>query len=157
MRGWGAIWVAEVGFNNTNLHAHVLVYGPYIEQERLAATWQEVSGNQVAWIQQARVRGPKALLHLLKYVSKPPSDKPEILGQLEVAFHGTRRVHAIGAFFSFAVTEEEFGQTDWLVCPKCGAKLMVLPDRRMIVDLQAEGLPSIGEFWPRSKAKNWVN
>jgi hypothetical protein len=157
MRGWGAIWVAEVGFNNTNLHAHVLVYGPYIEQDRLAATWREVSGNQVAWIQQARVRGPKALLHLLKYVSKPPSDKPEILGQLEVAFHGTRRVHAIGAFFSFAVTEEEFGQTDWLVCPKCGAKLMVLPDRRMIVDLQAEGLPSIGEFWPRSKAKNWVN
>ena len=40
MRGWGAIWVDEVGFSNTNLHAHVLFYGPYIEQERLAATWQ---------------------------------------------------------------------------------------------------------------------
>ncbi len=157
MRGWGAIWVAEVGFNNTNLHAHVLVYGPYIEQDCLAATWREVSGNQVVWIQQARGRGPKALLHVLKYVSKPPSDKPEILGQLEVAFHGTRRVHAVGVFYSFVAAEEDLEEAGWKNCPKCGAILVLLPGRQVVADMQAEGLTSIGEFWPRSKTKNWVN
>ena len=32
-----------------------------------------------------------------------------------------------------------------------------VPGRQMVADMQAEGLTSIGEFWPRSKAKNWVN
>ena len=28
VKGWGAIWCDEVGFDNTNLHAHILLYGP---------------------------------------------------------------------------------------------------------------------------------
>src|SRR5262249_32988083 len=30
VQGWGAIWCDEVGFDNTNLHAHVLFWGPYV-------------------------------------------------------------------------------------------------------------------------------
>ena len=29
-KGWGALSVDEVGFNNLNLHTHILFYGPYI-------------------------------------------------------------------------------------------------------------------------------
>ena len=52
-KDWGAIWCDEVGFNNTNLHAHVLFYGPYIDQARLAEVWNEISGHQVVFIKKA--------------------------------------------------------------------------------------------------------
>jgi hypothetical protein len=61
VKGWGAIWVNEVGFNNTNLHTHVLMYCPYIEKEKLKAIWQKVSGHVVAGIRQSQLIGPKAL------------------------------------------------------------------------------------------------
>jgi hypothetical protein len=48
--GWGAIWCDEVGFDNTNLHAHIIFYGPYISQKELARTWKKISGHQVVWI-----------------------------------------------------------------------------------------------------------
>ena len=46
-KGWGALWCNEVGFNNTNLHAHVLFNGPYIDQSTLAEMGNQVSGNEV--------------------------------------------------------------------------------------------------------------
>jgi hypothetical protein len=36
VQGWGALFCDEVGFNNTNLHAHIIFYGPYVPQYRLA-------------------------------------------------------------------------------------------------------------------------
>jgi hypothetical protein len=154
---WGAICVDEVGFNNTNLHAHILIYCPYIEQARMAAVWREVSGHQVAWIEQAHVFGPKALLHLLKYVSKPPADDPAIIGQLEVAFHGTRRVHALGFFYDFADGDEDNEASEWTTCPKCGAQLVALLGFRPVYQLRSEGLSFIGEFHPVRRRKEWVN
>ena len=47
-RGWGAIWCDEVGFDNTNLHAHVLFYGPYVEQNCLAEVWRQISGFELS-------------------------------------------------------------------------------------------------------------
>ncbi len=46
-KGWGALWCNEVGFNNTNLHAHVLFNGPYIDQSTLAEMENQVSRNEV--------------------------------------------------------------------------------------------------------------
>jgi hypothetical protein len=156
-RGWGAIWVDEVGFNNTNLHAHVLIYCPYIEQKQLALVWQEISGNTVVWINQAHVFGPKALLHLLKYVSKPPASDPEIIGMLEVAFNTAKRVHAIGLFYNFAKGDEDNLESEWKKCPECGADLVVRGREQPISDLVMRGLKFIGEFRPKRKRNKWIN
>jgi len=124
VQGWGALIVDEVGFNNTNLHAHILFYGPYLPQRRIANVWNKVSGNQVVWITLADGKGRGALCYMLKYVSKPPSDDPEIIGNLEVAFHGTRRVHAMGIFYNFKGGEDDCAKNNPLSCPKCGARLV---------------------------------
>ncbi len=157
VQGWGALVVDEVGFNNTNLHAHILFYGPYIEQARLAAVWHEVSGHQVAWINKARVAGSRALLHLLKYVSKPPADDPAIIGKLEVAFHRTKRVHALGFFYNFNKDETDAIDSQWQACPKCSAKLRVVPGLQPVSHFQALGLEFIGSFPIKRKSKEWVN
>ena len=101
VKGWGAIWCDEVGRENTNLHAHILFYGPYIPQTRLAEVWNEISGHQVVYIKESHKRGANALLYMLKYVSKPPTSDPSQIGHLEMAFHGTRRIHALGLFYNF--------------------------------------------------------
>lgn len=153
--GWGAIWCDEVGFDNFNLHAHILFYGPYIDQKRLAEVWHEISGHQVVWIRPAHAKGPLALRHLLKYVGKPPASKPEIIGQLEVAFHGRRRVHALGVFYNFAGADPDNEESEWTSCPICGAGLHHLPGTYKIEDLALSGLKFIGERRPRRK--EWVN
>lgn len=154
--GWGAIWCDEVGFNNTNLHAHVLFYGPYIEQFFLAEVWQQVSGHQVVYITKAHVNGAKSLIHLLKYVSKLPGDDPEIIGQLEVAFHGCRRIHALGVFYNFAGDDTENIQSEWKTCPHCGADLERLPGTFRIEKLIQQGRTFVG--LPHQERKRaWVN
>jgi hypothetical protein len=154
--GWGALWCDEVGFNNTNLHAHVLFYGPYIEQQRLAETWRGVSGHEVVFITRAHVNGPKALIHLLKYVSKPPADDPEIIGQLEVAFHGRRRVHALELFYDFAGEDTDNLNSEWETCPHCGAELVRLPGTARIEKLILEGRTFVG-ITHRGRKRQWVN
>lgn len=155
---WGAIWCDEVGFNNTNLHAHILFYGPYVEQSRLAEVWRAISGHQVVFITKAHVNGPKALIHLLKYVSKPPSDDPEIIGQLEVAFHGRRRVHALGVFYNFASDDSHDHQPNpWKSCPHCGAGLTRQPGTVRLENLVMEERTFIGTRRPEGEKRAWVN
>jgi len=153
---WGALWCDEVGFNNTNLHAHVLVYGPYIEQAVLAETWRTISGDSVVYIRKAHVNGPKALIHLLKYVSKMPADVPEIIGQLEVAFHKCRRVHALGVFYNFSGDDTDNIESEWTTCPHCGADLERLPGTFRLEKLIMEGRTFVGLRHPERK-QSWVN
>lgn len=141
---WGALWCDEVGFNNTNLHAHVLVYAPYIEQSVLANAWRTISGHSVVYIKKAHVNGPKALVHLLKYVSKLPADVPEIIGQLEVAFHKCRRVHALGVFYDFSGDDTDNIESEWTNCPHCGAELERLPGTCRLEKLIMEGRTFVG-------------
>jgi hypothetical protein len=155
--GWGAIAVLEVGFNNWNLHAHILAWCPYIERARLADVWKSVSGHQVVWINQADVPGRRALLYLLKYVSKPPSDKPEMIGQLEVAFHGTRRVHCYGLFYNFSGEQTDGENSKWMECPKCGAEMKRLKGSQFVYELRGEGLQFIGNFPRKRENTKWVN
>lgn len=142
--GWGALWCDEVGFNNTNLHAHVLVYGPYIEQRVLAESWRKISGDSVVYIKKAHVNGPKALIHLLKYVSKMPADVPEIIGHLEVAFHKCRRVHALGVFYDFSGDDTDNIESEWTSCPLCGAALERLAGTFRLEKLIMEGRTFVG-------------
>lgn len=159
MRGvenWGAIWCDEVGFNNRNLHAHVLFYGRYIEQARLADAWQQISGHRVVYITRAHINGPKALLHLLKYVSKLPADDPEIIGELEVAFHGRRRIHALGAFYNFGGDDTDNINSEWNTCPHCGAALERLPGTFRLEKLIQEGRTFVGTR-DTGRTQEWVN
>jgi hypothetical protein len=156
VKGWGAIWCDEVGFNNTNLHAHVLFYGPYISQDALAATWKEISGHEVVYIKKAPRRGNTALIHLLKYVSKPPASDPNLIGLLEVAFHGCRRVHAVGIFYNFAKEDPDNKQSVWTTCPHCGAEITKLPGAIKIEKAILEGRTFVGTKFT-ARRKEWVN
>jgi len=143
----------RLGFNH-NLHAHVLFYGPYIEQKHLAEVWNEVSGHQVVWIKKART-------NLLKYVSKLPADDPELIGQLEVAFYKCRRVHTVGIFYNFTAPEDA-SEASHLIscakqCPICGSKLHRILGNAPIKDLALRGIVYIGEYHPVKERKSWVN
>lgn len=154
--GWGAIWCDEVGFNNTNLHAHILLYGPYLPQARLAEVWKEISGHEVVFITKARKSGGKALIHLLKYVSKPPASDPDKIGLLEVAFHGTRRVHALGLFYNFVSEDTDAVHSEWSSCPHCGAEIMKVPGTARIEKAIIEGRTFVGTK-NTARRKSWVN
>jgi len=159
MRGvkdWGAIWCDEVGFENTNLHAHILLYGPYVEQTHLAEVWNQISGHTVVYITQARRSGGKALIHLLKYVSKPPAKDPKQIALLEVAFHGTRRVHALNLFYNFVGEDTDNTQSEWGTCPHCGAELTKLQGTMRIERAIVEGRTFIGTKHT-DRRKTWLN
>jgi hypothetical protein len=154
--GWGAIWCDEVGFNNTNLHAHLLLYGPYLTQSRLAEVWNQVSGHEIVYISEARRSGGKALIHMLKYVSKPPANDPNQIGLLEVAFHRTRRVHALGLFYNFVGEDTDHLHSEWETCPYCGAELTKLPGAAGIEQVIMDGRTFVGTK-STNRRKTWVN
>lgn len=146
----------------------MLFYGPYIEQRRLATVWNQISGHQVVWIKKARTDGARALLYVLKYVSKPPADDPEFIGQLEVAFYKCRRLHTLELFYNFAppdtsnLATADVPKPGDLVtsskkCPHCGAKLRRIIGNSPIKDLALQGIPFIGEFRPIKERKSWLN
>jgi hypothetical protein len=156
IKGWGAIWCDEVGFNNTNLHAHILLYGPYITEARLAEMWKQVSGHKVVWIRLERRSGGKALIHMLKYVSKPPANDPQLIGHLEVAFNRTRRVHAVGLFYNFVGHDTDHIHSVWETCPHCGAGLTKLPGSTRIETAILDGRTFVGTKHT-VRRKEWVN
>jgi hypothetical protein len=154
--GWGAIWCDEVGFNNTNLHAHILVYGPFIPQCRLAEVWKKISGHEVVYITRSRRTGGEALIHMLKYVSKPPADDPALIGLLEVAFHGTRRVHALGLFYNFVGEDTDNDESMWTTCPHCGSEIVKQPGTVRIEKAIIDGRTYVGTK-STARRKQWVN
>jgi hypothetical protein len=154
--GWGAIWCDEVGFNNTNLHAHILLYGPFVPQSQLAEVWNEISGHTVVYITEAHKSGAKALIHLLKYVSKPPASDPNQIGLLEVAFHGIRRIHALGLFYNFVGEDTDNVHSEWDKCPHCGAELTKLPGATRIEKAIVDGRTFVGTR-STTRRKTWVN
>lgn len=156
IQGWGAIWCDEVGFDNTNLHAHILFYGPYIPQPVLAQVWNEVSGHQVVWIKEAPRSGRSALLYMLKYVSKPPTRDAARVGQLEVAFHKTRRIHSVGVFYRLAGKDSDNQYSEWTKCPHCGADIEKQPGSPRIEKVILEGRTFVGTK-STARRKTWVN
>lgn len=156
-KGWGAIVVLEVGFNNWNLHAHILAWCPYIEQKTLAEVWHRISGNQVVDIRAEKGSGEQALGYLLKYTSKPPSDIPENVAMLEVAFHGTRRIHCYGLFYNFSGDDADDEDSRWMGCPECGAGLQRVLGHWDVSNLPRKNLRFIGDCRKKGDVKKWVN
>ena len=121
---YGFLWCDEFGgFDarkqsyNTNLHAHGVYVGPYIDQQLVASIWASIraekDGAKIVWIRKQRIDGApttflagerhrfiRALGHALKYTGKHVSRSDGTrLANLEIAFHGVRRVHARGLFY----------------------------------------------------------
>lgn len=145
VKGWGYLWIDELGFDNSNLHVHGIYYGPYLSVRDISAVWtQESGGSYRVWIQKVRKGFRPALWHHLKYVSKPPSNDPQRLAEVEVAFHRVRKVHTLGAFYApdlEDVTDLDSGGAQR--CPHCGEYLAIASGYCAVSGLEAAGLLNI--------------
>ena len=124
----------------TNLHAHGMYAGPWIDQALLAEVWQQVrkDGSQVVWMKCA-TDFARGLAHALKYTGKKLSTDPKRLAQLEKAFHGVRRAHTMGAFYN---AKDPGPMVPDICCPRrCDGPLEKLANSglRPAPELQAEG------------------
>jgi len=144
---FGYLWVDELGFNNTNLHAHGLYYGPFLAFEEVKLAWAHETGEDLrVSICSARGDFARSLYHLLKYVSKPPSDDPKRLAELEIAFSGVRRVHTMGVFYNSELTEDKEHDPADSECPCCGGSLSVVGQWCAVKELEVGGLRDIEEI-----------
>jgi hypothetical protein len=136
---WGAAWCAEFGPGNTNLHAHAVFCGPWIEQKARQASkfWSKIVG-EYAFVS---VKAAKSFRHALRHAIKYPaaswkyfSASPERLASLEKAFYTVKRFHTIGAFYNppkdAAVPPTVLLPYD--KCPECGSPLEELPSPRWV-------------------------
>lgn len=127
---WGAAWCAEFGPGNTNLHAHAVFCGPWIEQKgrEASALWSEVVG-ECAFVS---VKAAKSFSHALRHAVKYPAASwklfaalPERLASLEKAFYTVKRFHTVGAFYNpkgdVKVPPTILSPYD--KCPTCGSPL----------------------------------
>jgi len=135
-------WSEEKQSYNTNLHAHGLYVGPFLPQGLLAEIWTEIrkkkDGAEVVWIRKQKIDNPPAdffeaeqrrffrcLGHALKYTGKHVlRSDGERLAELEVAFHGRRRVHTMGAFYNADLFCSEMCDRNGVEC----ARRCVLPN-----------------------------
>jgi len=145
-RDYGVLWCCEFGSGNTNLHAHGVYCGPMLPQSKkrkeLSALWAKIrgDGSKIVSIKPAK-NFEAALGHALKYPSKFFDADPARLVDLELAFDGVRRVHALAAFYNPKIEREpgEEGPAQPGHCPLCGDLLLDAQGYHFISDLQREG------------------
>ena len=156
---WGAAWCAEFGPGNTNLHAHTVFCGPWIEQKGRQASvlWSDVVGEYAI----VSVKVAKSLQHALRHAIKYPaaswkyfSASPERLASLEKAFYTVRRFHAVGAFFN-PPRDVKVPPTiivPYDKCPTCGSPLLELDAPRWFSmdELMRTGSRDLG-LWERNE------
>lgn len=136
---WGAAWSAEFGPGNTNLHAHAVFCGPWIEQKNreASALWSKVVGEYAIVSVKAARSFRHALRHAIKYPAaswKYFSASPERLASLEKAFYTVKRFHTVGAFYN-PPSDPKVPPTilaPYDKCPDCGSPLEELKDPRWI-------------------------
>lgn len=116
--GRGAFSTIEVGENN-NIHVHLLVYGPFIPQDRISDLWLRITGDSKI-VDIRSVRSPiKCVNYLLKYISKPPCyQDPRKYAQYIDSITGVRRIHTYGIFYNCPLMKKES-----CPCAVCGGKL----------------------------------
>jgi hypothetical protein len=126
---WGAAWCIEFGPGNTNLHAHGVYAGPWLQQKKreMSDLWSEIRGERSFLSVKAAHSFEHALRHAIKYPAadwKYLNSTPERLAALELAFNGIRRVHTVGAFYNPPQSEEQSANSGGLgLCPDCGSAL----------------------------------
>ncbi len=152
---YGCVWCDEFGGRgNTNLHAHGCYAGPWLPQKQLSQIWREITRAEFGPEGESFIVSIKiarsfeaALAHALKYAGKFLSKDPARLAQLEATFHGTRRVHAIAAFYNADDVDGGEGLPEPCRCPSCGDYLL-RPSGwtwQPISELEAQGLRDVEE------------
>ncbi len=111
----GAMAVTEIGKRN-NVHAHVLVYGPYISQEIISKYWKAITGDSYIVDVRAARDHKIALYYITKYILKAPEfDELEQYVLFLKALKGVRRLHTYGIMYGVKIPKREA-----LKCPYCG-------------------------------------
>jgi hypothetical protein len=137
-KGFGVLYCDEFGGqNNSNLHAHAVYVGPIIPRQwfgkgqLVSDLWKEAcsstpfDGSFIVSMK-AAASFPAAVAHALKYAGKFLSRDPERLAALELAFHGVRRVHALGIFYNPDPKQTEAKEpSDGSECPHCRSALIL--------------------------------
>jgi hypothetical protein len=150
---YGVLWCDEFGGKNTNLHAHAMYAGPWLPNKRkqLASLWKAAcqgtpfQGSFIVSIKPAK-SFEAGLAHALKYAGKFLSKDPERLADLELAFHGVRRVHTLAAFYNAAPkADAESAAADGPVCPICSAALERVGGFCLIKKLRDDGCRDLFE------------
>lgn len=157
---WGAAWCAEFGPGNTNLHAHAVFCGPWIEQKgrEASALWSEIVGEFAMVSVKAAKNFQHALRHAIKYPAaswKYFAASSERLASLEKAFHTVRRLHCVGAFYNPMRGVEKVTVTGVFggdMCPSCGSPLVEVDSPRWFTcdELMRMGSKDYGA-WERNE------
>ncbi len=114
----GALAVLEFG-KKLNIHAHIIVYGPYYPQSYISRKWKEITGD--SYIVDIRaIRDHKVVAnYLVKYIAKSPKfDNLKFYSAYLKAITGVRRLHRYGIFYGFKA-----GEVESIKCPYCGGGL----------------------------------
>jgi hypothetical protein len=171
-KGYGLIWCDEFGGKaNTNLHAHALYAGPRLPRPKprgaksqlgkLAQWWRDAcagtvfAGSFIISVKPAQ-SFEAGLAHALKYAGKFLSRDPERLADLELSFHGVRRVHTLGAFYNAVPRSQASAKAEAdSACPLCGALLVRVGGWCSVSILKAELRIDLAEA-RRQAARNTV-
>jgi hypothetical protein len=153
---YGVLYCDEFGGENTNLHAHGIYVGPVIPRQwfgkgkKLSEMWKAACRRTVfegSFLISAKEAGgfERGLGHALKYAGKFLSKDPCRLADLELAFHGVRRVHALSAFYNALPESEPGDERDGPSCPQCGSALTEGSSFIAVCVLRREGRCELGE------------
>ena len=158
---YGLLYCDEFGGeHNTNLHAHGAYVGPLIPRQwfgkgkLLSEMWRQAcegtpfEGSFIVSMKAAKFE--VAVAHALKYAGKFISQEPERLAALEVAFHGVRRVHSLGAFYN---VKESRRDRDDAPCPCCGSALLRLSGYVPIAELIDAGFQDLDQGQKEARRK----
>jgi hypothetical protein len=147
------LYCDEFGHDNNNLHCHGILLSPYVALELLSQWWKEIrgDGSYRVLINEAH-DFRSALAHALEYTGKwSVSGSAQRAVELELAFHGVRRVHALGWFYSLSREpgEDDDSGVGSAPCP-CGTPGCVLMLRtdlpyRPIDEFERLGIPVISD------------
>ncbi len=110
----GALAITEIG-TSFNIHAHVLVYGPYIAQGVLSKEWLRITGDSFIVDVRTAHNQQKAVFYITKYILKVPAfPSNEKYAQFLIALKNVRRLHRYGTFYGV-----ELGKRDPCRCFYC--------------------------------------
>jgi hypothetical protein len=155
---YGIVYCNEFGgASNTNLHAHALYVGPRLPRPKtrngkrlglLAQWWHDACKGTVfagSFIISVKRAGSflAGLAHALKYAGKFLSRDPNRLADLELAFHGVRRVHTLAAFYR--AVKPAVSESNTLNCPDCGAALVRIGPWQPIERLERIGCQDLDQ------------
>jgi hypothetical protein len=152
---YGFLWCDEFGGEetrpgrrgNSNLHAHGLYCGSYLDQKELSRIWKEIraDGSFIVSIKVAKSFAA-GLAHALKYAGKFLSSDPHRLAELENTFHRVRRVHTLAAFYNPEIEPEPSDAClETCTCPICGDHLVKVTGYywRPVAELKRDGVKDL--------------